>query len=93
MTLVKAADASEIPVGEMKAVNAQGKEILLANVGGTYYAIGNRCTFMCGGMGLGELAHSQNEYLVIGEGGPTGGLLTMEKSFISILDNISRVGR
>jgi acetylornithine deacetylase/succinyl-diaminopimelate desuccinylase-like protein len=47
--------------------------------------------FMCGGMGLGELAHSPNEYLVIGEGGPTGGLLTMEKSFISILDNISRV--
>jgi hypothetical protein len=46
---------------------------------------------MCGGMGLGELAHSPNEYLVIGEGGPTGGLLTMEKSFISILDNISRV--
>jgi hypothetical protein len=44
-------------------------------------------------MGLGELAHSPNEYLVIGEGGPTGGLLTMEKSFISILDNISRAGR
>jgi hypothetical protein len=43
-------------------------------------------------MGLGELAHSPNEYLVIGEGGPTGGLLTLEKSFISILDNISRVG-
>ena len=49
--------------------------------------------FMCGGMGLGELAHSPNEYLVIGEGGPTGGLLTMEKSFISILDNTSRVDK
>ncbi|HYA22096.1 MAG TPA: hypothetical protein VEG31_02875, partial [Thermoproteota archaeon] len=47
--------------------------------------------FMCGGMGMGALAHSPNEYLVIGEGGPTGGLLTMEKSFISILDNASHV--
>ncbi|MBO3842684.1 MAG: M20/M25/M40 family metallo-hydrolase [Candidatus Brockarchaeota archaeon] len=45
--------------------------------------------FMVGGMGHGGLAHSPNEYLVIGEGGPTGGLLTMEKSFAAILDNVS----
>lgn len=49
--------------------------------------------FVFGGMGHGELAHSPNEYLVIGEGGPTGGLLTMEKSFVSILDNLARAGR
>jgi len=48
--------------------------------------------FIDGGMGHGSLAHSPNEYLVLGEGGPTGGLLTMEKSFISILDNLSKVG-
>jgi len=46
--------------------------------------------FVFGGMGHGELAHSPNEYLVIGEGGPTGGLLTMEKSLVSILDNLAR---
>lgn len=45
--------------------------------------------FIVGGMGHGDLAHSPNEYLVIGEGGPTGGLLTMEKSFAAILDNVS----
>ncbi len=45
--------------------------------------------FMVGGMGHGGLAHSPNEYLVIGEGGPTGGLLTMEKSFAAILDKVS----
>jgi len=50
MTLVKVANASEIPVGTMKAVEVQGKEVLLANVAGAYYAIGNRCTHM--GMGL-----------------------------------------
>ncbi|MEM2598917.1 MAG: peptidase dimerization domain-containing protein [Thermoproteota archaeon] len=47
--------------------------------------------FIVGGMGHGGLAHSPNEYLVIGEGGPTGGLLTMEKSFAAILDNVSTV--
>jgi len=47
--------------------------------------------FIDGGMGHGGLAHSPNEYLVIGEGGPTGGLLTMEKSFVSILDNLSEL--
>lgn len=46
--------------------------------------------FVFGGMGHGELAHSPNEYLVIGEGGPTGGLLTIEKSFVSVLDNLAR---
>lgn len=45
--------------------------------------------FITGGMGHGGLAHSPNEYLVIGEGGPTGGLLAMEKSFVSILYNLS----
>jgi len=45
--------------------------------------------FIVGGMGHGGLAHSPNEYLVMGEGGPTGGLLTMEKSFAAILDHVS----
>ena len=46
MTLVKVADTSEIPVGKMKMVQVQGKEVLLANVGGAYYAIGNKCTHL-----------------------------------------------
>lgn len=47
--------------------------------------------FINGGMGHGGFAHSPNEYLVIAEGGPTGGLLSMERSFISILDNLSKL--
>ena len=47
--------------------------------------------FIMGGLGHGGLAHSPNEYLVVGEGGPTGGLRSMEKSFALLLYNISRV--
>ena len=41
------------------------------------------------GLGHGGLAHSPNEYIVIDEGGPTGGLRTMEKSYVAMLDNFS----
>jgi nitrite reductase/ring-hydroxylating ferredoxin subunit len=41
---IRVADASEIPIGKTKKVVVQGKEILVANVNGTYYAIGNVCT-------------------------------------------------
>ena len=44
-----------------------------------------------GGLGHGALAHSPNEYIVIDEGGPTGGLRTMEKSYVAMLDNFSRM--
>lgn len=47
--------------------------------------------FIMGGLGHGGLAHSPNEYLVVGEGGPTGGLRSMEKSFALLLYNISKV--
>jgi len=46
--------------------------------------------FIVGGLGHGGLAHSPNEYLVVSEGGPTGGLRSMEKSFALILYNISK---
>jgi len=44
MEFVKVAETSEIPVGKMKVVKLEGKEILVTNVNGNYYAIGNRCT-------------------------------------------------
>lgn len=44
MEFVKAAETSEIQVGGRKVVAIHGKEILIANVGGAFYAIGNRCT-------------------------------------------------
>ncbi len=45
--------------------------------------------FIVGGLGHGGLAHSPNEYLVVGEGGPTSGLRTMENSFVKLLYDIA----
>jgi acetylornithine deacetylase/succinyl-diaminopimelate desuccinylase-like protein len=47
--------------------------------------------FVVGGLGHGGRAHAPNEYIVVQEGGPTGGLRTLEKSYVAILDNLSRM--
>lgn len=47
--------------------------------------------FVMGGLGHGGRAHAPNEYIVVEEGGPTGGLATLEKSYIAILDNLSKI--
>ncbi|MFX1318211.1 MAG: M20/M25/M40 family metallo-hydrolase [Promethearchaeota archaeon] len=47
--------------------------------------------FVIGGLGHGTRAHAPDEYIVIDEGGPTGGLATMEKSFVDLLGRISRI--
>jgi 3-phenylpropionate/trans-cinnamate dioxygenase ferredoxin subunit len=41
---VKVAEKSEVPVGKLKAVMVEGKEVLIANVDGNIYAIGLKCT-------------------------------------------------
>jgi len=38
--------AKALPAGKMTAINTNGQSILIANVGGTYYAIRNICTHM-----------------------------------------------
>ncbi len=40
---VRIATTEDLPAGKMKGFKAQGKRILVANVGGKYYAIGNIC--------------------------------------------------
>jgi 3-phenylpropionate/trans-cinnamate dioxygenase ferredoxin subunit len=52
---VRVADKSEIPIGKTKKVVVQGKEILLANVNGSFYAIGNVCTHKRGDLSQGTL--------------------------------------
>ncbi|MEM2081722.1 MAG: Rieske (2Fe-2S) protein [Candidatus Bathyarchaeia archaeon] len=44
MNFEKAALRNEIPAGKMKSVEVSGISILLANINGEYYAIGNKCT-------------------------------------------------
>ena len=52
---VRVAGTSEIPIGKTKKILVQGKEILVANVNGTYYAIGNVCTHEHRDLSLGKL--------------------------------------
>jgi nitrite reductase/ring-hydroxylating ferredoxin subunit len=52
---VRVADKSEIPIGKTKKVVVQGKEILVANVNGSFYAIGNVCTHSGGDLSQGAL--------------------------------------
>ncbi|XES78563.1 MAG: Rieske (2Fe-2S) protein [Candidatus Bathyarchaeia archaeon] len=52
---VRVASTSEVPVGKMKKVTLEDKEVLIANVNGTYYAIGNLCTHFGGDLSQGTL--------------------------------------
>ena len=50
------AETTEVPSGSMKKVTVDGKEILVANVEGTYYAIVNKCTHRGGDLSKGSLS-------------------------------------
>lgn len=52
---VKVAAKSEVEPGKMKAVNVAGKEIVLVNVGGSFYAISSKCTHAGGDLSKGTL--------------------------------------
>ena len=43
MTFLKVAKTRDIPVGKMKHVEVDGLEILIANVEGKFYVLGDRC--------------------------------------------------
>ena len=52
---VKVAEVSDVAPGEMRAVEAAGRSIALANVEGTIYAIDNACLHRGGPLGEGDL--------------------------------------
>ena len=54
-SFVKVADVGDVAPGTGKCVQANGKEIALFNVGGTFYAIDNTCLHRGGPLGEGEL--------------------------------------
>lgn len=53
--LVRVAAVSEIPVGQGKTVEAEGKILAMFNCDGTFYAIDNTCKHEGGPLGEGEL--------------------------------------
>lgn len=55
MPMTKVAGVEEVPAGTGKVVRAGDKVLALFNVGGTFYAIDNRCTHMGGPLGQGKV--------------------------------------
>ncbi len=55
MDYVRLIDKAELPPNKMRIVVAGDKEVLLANVDGSYYAIINRCTHASGSLAQGVL--------------------------------------
>ena len=52
---IKVADAEGIQPGTMKEVSVEGGEVLIANVEGRFYAIGNRCPHLRSRLSRGSL--------------------------------------
>jgi 3-phenylpropionate/trans-cinnamate dioxygenase ferredoxin component len=55
MSFSEVARIEGIPAGTMKAVVVDGKDVLVSNVGGKYYAIGGKCTHAGGDLSKGTL--------------------------------------
>ena len=55
MAFVKVAETSEISPGKTKVFKFGEKEILIANINGTFYAVGNLCTHKKGELSKGGL--------------------------------------
>ena len=56
---VKVANSDDIPAGTARMVEANGKEIALFNVGGSFHAIDNTCTHVGGPLSEGEIEGCQ----------------------------------
>ena len=52
---VRVAQVADVPVGEARVVDAQGKTLALFNVDGNFYALDNACPHRGGPLGEGEL--------------------------------------
>jgi nitrite reductase/ring-hydroxylating ferredoxin subunit len=55
MHYVRIADTAELAPGQMKRFQAEGHEVLLANIEGEFYAIADRCTHQGGSLCQGSL--------------------------------------
>jgi 3-phenylpropionate/trans-cinnamate dioxygenase ferredoxin component len=53
--MIEVAKISDIPVGTMKSIKVEGKQLLISNVGGKYYVINGICTHAGGDLSKGKL--------------------------------------
>jgi nitrite reductase/ring-hydroxylating ferredoxin subunit len=94
---LEVARVDEIPVGRMKHVEADGMEVLVANVAGKFYAIADRCGHMSVRLSSGNLrgnvvtcaAHGAQFDVITGKkqseaklGGPSQDLENLPPSFL-----------
>ena len=54
---VEVGKVDEIPVGKMKYVELQGKEIVVSNIGGKFYAMDDRCGHMNARLSMGNISN------------------------------------
>jgi 3-phenylpropionate/trans-cinnamate dioxygenase ferredoxin subunit len=55
MEFVTVCDVSDVPQNQMIKVSLEGKQILLANLDGAYYAITNKCSHLGASLAKGSL--------------------------------------
>lgn len=55
MGFIEVAKTDEIPTGNMKSITINNQNILITNINGKYYAIGNKCTHAKGNLSQGKL--------------------------------------
>jgi nitrite reductase/ring-hydroxylating ferredoxin subunit len=54
---VEIEQVDEVPVGKMKYVQVQGKEIVISNLGGKFYAMDDRCGHMNERLSMGNISN------------------------------------
>jgi 3-phenylpropionate/trans-cinnamate dioxygenase ferredoxin subunit len=55
MASIEIAKPGDIPDGQMKSFVVDGKDVLVVNVGGNFYALGRYCTHLHGDLSRGKL--------------------------------------
>ena len=55
MPFINACKTNDVSIGGLKFVNAAGKELVIANIDGKFYAMDNWCTHEQGNLSEGEL--------------------------------------
>jgi 3-phenylpropionate/trans-cinnamate dioxygenase ferredoxin subunit len=61
MAFVRVASQNDVPPGEVRVFSANGSNIALANVGGTFYAVQDVCTHDGGPLGEGYIWEDEIE--------------------------------
>ena len=57
----KVAETQDLPPGSMKAVQVGSERVLLVNVDGSYFAVGDECSHAAGSLSDGDLDGNQVE--------------------------------